>query len=102
MEARATKASKVSARFSKSLAKRRLRPNQEKTRSITSGAAGPTKPFLSSLGLTISMRSRSTLVPPLQLATRYSGDRPKSFHPDRDRIAAAHHAVADLSAIIAT
>ena len=35
MEARATKAPKVSVRFSKSLARRRLRPNQEKVRSTT-------------------------------------------------------------------
>jgi adenylate cyclase len=32
MEARVTKVAKVSARFSKSLARRRLRPNQEKVR----------------------------------------------------------------------
>src|SRR5712672_3235890 len=36
MEARATKPPRVSARFSKSLARRRLRPNQEKVRSMCS------------------------------------------------------------------
>ncbi len=35
MEATVTKAARVSARFSKSLASRRLRPNQEKVRSTT-------------------------------------------------------------------
>ena len=35
IEAIATKAARVSARFSKSLARRRLRPNQEKVRSTT-------------------------------------------------------------------
>src|SRR5260370_3073610 len=35
MQASVTKARRVSARFSKSLARRRLRPNQEKVRSTT-------------------------------------------------------------------
>jgi hypothetical protein len=35
MEARVTKVTRVSARFSKSLASRRFRPNQEKVRSTT-------------------------------------------------------------------
>jgi hypothetical protein len=35
-----TKVARVSARFSKSLARRRLRSNQEKVRSTTSDAAG--------------------------------------------------------------
>ena len=38
MEARVTKLARVSARFSKSLARRRLRPNQEKARSTTPAA----------------------------------------------------------------
>jgi hypothetical protein len=57
MEARATKAPRVSARFSKSLAKRRSRPNQEKVRSTTPRRGRTTKPFVSSLRLTISRRS---------------------------------------------
>jgi hypothetical protein len=40
MEATVTKVARVSARFSKSLARRRLRSNQEKVRSTTSDAAG--------------------------------------------------------------
>ena len=42
----------VSAGFSKSLARRRLRPNQE-TQSTTQRRGGETKPFVSSLRLTI-------------------------------------------------
>ncbi len=42
----------VSAGFSKSLARRRLRPNQE-TQSTTRRRGGETKPFVSSLRLTI-------------------------------------------------
>jgi hypothetical protein len=41
MEARVTKVTKVSARFSKSLARRRLRPNQEKVRSTTQRRHAP-------------------------------------------------------------
>ena len=78
MEARATKAPRVSARFSKSLARRRLRPNQEKVRSTTQRRGKTTKPFLSSLRLTIPMRSRGFLLPQLQLVTRCSRCRPRS------------------------
>ena len=60
MEARVTKVARVSARFSKSLARRRLRPNQEKVRSTTQRRGRTTKPFMSSLRLTISMRSSGT------------------------------------------
>ena len=60
MEAKVTKVAKVSARFSKSLARRRLRPNQEKVRSTTQRRGKMTKPFMSSLRLTISMRSKGT------------------------------------------
>ena len=52
-----TKVAKVSARFSKSLARRRLRPNREKVRSTTQRRGKMTKPFTSSLRLTISVRS---------------------------------------------
>src|SRR4029077_11152011 len=45
MEARATKAPRVSARFSKSLARRRLRPKQEKVRSTTQRRGRTTKPL---------------------------------------------------------
>jgi hypothetical protein len=38
MEARVTKVARVSARFSKSLARRRFRPNQEKVRSTSPAA----------------------------------------------------------------
>ncbi len=44
----------------KSLARRRLRPNQEKVRSTTQRRGKMTKPFMSSLRLTISMRSNGT------------------------------------------
>src|ERR1700739_86544 len=43
----------VSVRFS--LARRRLRPNQEKVRSTTQRRGRTTKPFMSSLRLTISI-----------------------------------------------
>ena len=56
MEARVTKVSRVSARFSKSLARRRLRPNQEKVRSTTQRRGRTTKPFVASLRLTIAIR----------------------------------------------
>src|SRR5713226_6699177 len=60
MLARVTKVARVSARFSKSLARRRFRPNQEKVRSTTQRRGRTTKPFMSSLRLTISMRSSGT------------------------------------------
>ena len=60
MEARVTKVTKVSARLSKSLARRRLRPNQEKVRSTTQRRGATTKPLMSSLRLTIARRSRGT------------------------------------------
>jgi hypothetical protein len=44
IEARVTKVAKVSARFSKFLARRRLRPNQEKVRRPPSGAVGGQSP----------------------------------------------------------
>src|SRR5207245_7508618 len=56
----AAKVARVSARFSKSLARRRFRPNQEKVRSTTQRRGRTTKPFMSSLRLTISMRSSGT------------------------------------------
>jgi hypothetical protein len=52
---------RVSARFSKSMARRRLRPNQEKVRSTTQRRGRTTKPVTSSLRLTISRRSRGHL-----------------------------------------
>ncbi len=42
--ARVTKASRVAARFSKSLARRRFRPNQEKVRSTTHRRLTTSKP----------------------------------------------------------
>ena len=60
MEPRVTKAARVSARFSKSLARRRLRPNQEKVRSPTYRRGRTAKPFISSRRLTISTRSKGT------------------------------------------
>ena len=60
MEARATKAPRVSARFSKSLARRRFLPNQEKVRSTTQRRGSTTKPFVLSLRLTIFRRSKGT------------------------------------------
>ena len=56
MKARVTKVARVSARFSKSLARRRLRPNQEKVRSTTQRRGRTTKPFVASLRLTIAIR----------------------------------------------
>src|ERR1700722_6593680 len=55
--ARVTKAARVSARFSYSFARRRLRPNQEKVRSTTHRRGSTTKPFVSSVRLMISSRS---------------------------------------------
>ena len=60
MKARVTKVTKVSARFSKSLARRRLRPNQEKVRSTTQRRGRTTKPFMSPLRFTSARRSRGT------------------------------------------
>lgn len=45
MEARVTKVARVSARFSKSLARRRFRPNQKKVPSTTQRRGRTTKPF---------------------------------------------------------
>jgi len=49
MEAGVTKLARVSARFSKSLARRRFRPNQQKVRSTTQRRGMTTKPLMSSL-----------------------------------------------------
>ena len=62
IEARVTKLARVSARFSKSLERRRFRPNQEKVRSTTQRRGRTTKPLMSSLRLTISMRSPGTFL----------------------------------------
>src|SRR4029077_5991553 len=78
MEARVTKVTKVSARFSKSLARRRLRPNQEEVCSTTQRRGRTTKPFVSSLRLTISRRSSGPLPPQLQLAGRFIRHQPRS------------------------
>src|SRR5271169_2998325 len=56
MEAMVTKVARVSARFSKSLARRRFRPNHEKVRSTTHRRGKTTKPLMSSDLLTIAMR----------------------------------------------
>src|ERR1700736_463948 len=45
MKATVTKAARVSARFSKYLARRRFRPNQEKVRSTTQRRGRTTKPL---------------------------------------------------------
>jgi hypothetical protein len=78
MEARVTKVARVSVRFSKSLARRRLRPNQEKLRSTTQRRGRTTKPVMSSLRLTISVRSGGTLATARQPARRCSPHRPRS------------------------
>jgi hypothetical protein len=57
MAARVTKASSVEARFSKSLARRRFRPNQEKVRSTTHRRLITSNPTALGLRLTISSRS---------------------------------------------
>jgi len=54
--ARVTQARSVSAKFSQSLASRRLRPNHEKARSTTQRRGNTTKPDMSSVRFTISMR----------------------------------------------
>src|SRR6516225_10088107 len=67
MEARVTKLARVSPRFSKSLARRRFRPNQEKVRSTTQRRGRTTKPFMSSLRLRFAFAAASTchsLLPP--------------------------------------
>ncbi len=61
IDARTTKVCSVVARFSQSLARRRLRPNHENVLSTTQRRGSRTKPFVSSLRLTISMRSEGTL-----------------------------------------
>jgi hypothetical protein len=61
MQARVTKVASVSARFSKSLARRLLRPNQEKVRSTTQRRGRTAKPFMVSHRLAIAKRSRGTL-----------------------------------------
>ena len=61
VQAMATNAARVQVRFSKSLARRRLRPNQEKVRSTTQRGGNTAKPLTSSVRLTISIRSTGTL-----------------------------------------
>jgi hypothetical protein len=73
-----TKVARVTARFAKSLASRWLSPNQEKVRLTTQGRGRTTKPFMSSLRLTISMRSKGTLPSQRQPAMRCSHHRPRS------------------------
>jgi hypothetical protein len=60
MEARVTKVAKVSARFSKSLARRPVASEPGDVRSNTQRRGKMTKPFMSSLRLTVSMRSSGT------------------------------------------
>jgi len=64
MEAMVTKLARLSARFSKSLARRRFRPNHEKVRSTTQRRGRTTKPLMSSDRLTISMRKTGTFATP--------------------------------------
>jgi len=64
MEAMVTKVARVSARFSKSLARRRLRPNQD-VRSTTQRRGKTTKPFMCTRGA----RKRRELM---------SGNRPET------------------------
>ena len=78
MEPRATKAPRVLARFPKSPARRRLRPNQEKVRSTTQRRGRTTKPFMLSRRLTISVRSGGTFATATQPARRYRRHRPRS------------------------
>jgi|GEM_PF-4645455 len=61
MEALVTKVARVSARFSKSLARRRFRLNHEKVRSTTHHRGRTTKPLMSFDRLTISMRKTGIL-----------------------------------------
>src|SRR5262249_40318027 len=81
MEPRVTKAARVSARFSKSLARRRLRPNQEKVRSPTQRRGKPTNPFISSLLLTTPMRSRDPFAPAVSLPGVVAAIGPDQFEP---------------------
>jgi hypothetical protein len=100
-----TKLAKVSARFSKSLAGRGFRPNQEKVRSTTQRRGRTTKPFLSSLRFTISTRSVGTLAPPSAFSTeitveprgrecaprnRLLGQAPQRVRPLTERLTRPH------------
>jgi hypothetical protein len=79
---------RVSARFSKSFASRRFRSNREKVRSTTQRGGRTTKPFVSSLRMTISMRSGGTFA---TAASTYQALQPpsaqiSSSHRKRRRI----------------
>jgi hypothetical protein len=75
----ARNAASVSARFSKSLARRRLRPNHEKVRSTTHRRGRTSKPFMSSLRLTISRPSRVAWQRRHRPARLCKRCRPRSF-----------------------
>ena len=59
MEASVTKVARVSTRFSKSLARRRFRPNQEKVHSTTQRRGRTTKPLALSLRLIWNPQQRA-------------------------------------------
>jgi hypothetical protein len=62
------------------LARRRFRPNQEKVRSTTQRRGRTTKPFLSSLRLTIRIARKNTIFPmTLAIADRSQRQPDRSF-----------------------
>jgi len=87
---------RVSARFSKFLARRRFRPNQEKVRS-TPAAGGTTKPLVSSLRLPISVGAAVLLLRSFNLPRVVAAIGPAQFEPR----AATAYFVEDQSGLIA-
>ena len=81
MEARVTKVARVSARFSKSLARCRFPPNQENCARPPKRRGSTTKPFLSSLRLTTATRRAASLPPQCRPARRCGPHRPDRFEP---------------------
>ena len=62
------------------LARRRFRPNQEKVRSTTQRRGRTTKPFLSSLRLTICIARKNTIFPmTFAIADRSQRQTDRSF-----------------------
>jgi hypothetical protein len=79
MEARVTKVAKGSARFSKSLARRRFRPNQEEgTLDHPAARQDDEAPHVVAPPDNLHARAAAPLPPHLQLATRCSRHRPRS------------------------
>ena len=103
MAARVTEASRVEARFSKSLARRRFRPSQEKVRSTTHRRLMTSKPTALRLRRTTSSRSplpaaRCRLIGLLRIVARVGEDALQPRKAELDLAEQKRRAVSVLNA----